>query len=288
MEIEKIKEIPIAGYLESKGITPNKKKGNALYYCASWRGGDNPTNVRVDTKENIWYDYAEGVGGSIIELAMRVENCTKAEALKTLSNAFSGVTLTPTTFSQQTSENKANGIEITSVRDLFYFPLKKYLAERGISEGVACKYCKEVHYTFTENGNKNYGVGFPLVSDGWVIRNKYFKGCTRQDISLISVPGSTALMVFEGFIDFLSYVEMYGTPKVSVLVLNSVANIKRAHAYFEAVERVYLLLDNDVKGREVTADIVAIYGEKVVDKSAHFAPYKDFNEYLMKGGKNGR
>ena len=114
-----------------------------------------------------------------------------------------------------------------------------------------------------------------------------FKGCTAQDISLISIPGSTALMVFEGFIDFLSYVEMYGTPKVSVLVLNSVANIKRAYTYFEAVERVYLLLDNDVKGREVTANITAIYGEKVVDKSAHFAPYKDFNEYLKKGGKNG-
>ena len=46
--------------------------------------------------------------------------------------------------------------------------------------------------------------------------------------------------------NFLSYVEMYGTPKVSALVLNSVANIKRAYPYFEAVERVYLLLDNDV------------------------------------------
>ena len=287
MEIEVIKAIPIEIYLDSKGIKPNKRKENALYYCAFWRGGDNPTNVRVDTKENIWYDYAEGVGGSIIELAMRVEKCDKATALKMLSNGFSDVALTPTTFTQETSENKPNGIEITSVRDLFYFPLKNYMAERGISEGVACKYCKEVHYTFAENGNKNYGVGFPLVSDGWVIRNKYFKGCTRQDVSLISVPGSTALMVFEGFIDFLSYVEMYGTPKISVLVLNSLVNIKRAYAYFDGVERVYLLLDNDDKGREVTANILAIYGEKAVDKSAHYAPYKDFNEFLMKGGKNG-
>jgi hypothetical protein len=71
------------------------------------------------------------------------------------------------------------------------------------------------------------------------------------------------------------------------VVLNSLANIIRSFPYFEGVERVYLLLDNDVKGREVTADITAIYGEKIVDKSAHFAPYKDFNEYLKKGGKNG-
>ena len=39
-----IKAIPIAGYLDSKGIKPNKEKGDALFYCASWRGGDNPTN----------------------------------------------------------------------------------------------------------------------------------------------------------------------------------------------------------------------------------------------------
>lgn len=287
MDIEKIKEIPISGYLESKGVTPNKKKGNALYYCAFWRGGDNPLSVQVDTKKNIWFDYVAGEGGSIIDLVMKVEKCDNATAMKVLTDGYGvSIPITAPTF-EEIPESKEAGIKVTKVRELYYYPLKSYMAERGISESVARKYCKEVRYTFGDSQKEGFGVGFPTISGSWVIRNKMFKGCTAQDISLISIPGSTALMVFEGFIDFLSYVEMYGTPKVSVLVLNSVANIKRAYTYFEAVERVYLLLDNDVKGREVTANITAIYGEKVVDKSAHFAPYKDFNEYLKKGGKNG-
>lgn len=287
MNVNEIKAIPIAGYLDSKGIKPNKKKGNALYYCASWRGGDNPLSVQVDTAKNVWYDYVTGEGGSIIDLVMKVERCDNATAMKFLTDGF-GVSIPTTapTF-EHLPESKEAGIKVTKVRELYYYPLKAYLAERGISEDVARKYCKEIRYTFGDSQKEGFGIGFTTISGGWVIRNKMFKGCTAQDVSLISVPGSSALMVFEGFIDFLSYVQMYGTPKVSVLVLNSVSNIKRAYAYFEAVERVYLLLDNDVKGKEVTADITAIYGDKVVDKSVHYAPYKDFNEYLKKGGKNG-
>ena len=252
MEIEKIKEIPIVRYLEKKGYTPNKIKGDVCYYSAFWRGGDNPTNVRVDTSKNLWYDYAGGLGGSIIELTMLVERCDKATALKLLTeNANIIHAITPTFKAPGISESEAMGIHITKVQDLFFFPLKHYLAERGISERVARKYCKEVHYTFGDNKKVAYGIGFPTRAGSWIIRNKGFKGCSGQDISVISTPGSSALMVFEGFMDFLSYVEMYGAPKVSAVVLNSVANIKRAYPLFEDAERIYLLLDNDAKGKEI-------------------------------------
>ena len=86
----------------------------------------------------------------------------------------------------------------------------------------------------------------------------------------------------------LYYATLYGCPQMNVIVLNSIVNVKKAYEYFDQAERVYLLLDNDAKGREVTANILAIYGEKAVDKSYHYAPYKYLNEYLMKGGKNGK
>lgn len=293
MNIEEIKAIPIAGYLDSKGIKPNKEKGDALFYCASWRGGDNPTNVRVDTKTNLWYDYAEGVGGSIIELAMRVEKCDKGEALKRLSNGFSegAYTFTPPTTKE--GVETGNMVQITDVSSLTAYPanrvLQKYLMDRGISISSAVFYdVSVVRYRTSPDQVKDYfAVGFRNNS-GWVLRNKYFKGCTAQDISVIPfAPGSTKYIVFEGFIDLLSYATLYGCPKMNVIVLNSIVNVKKAYQYFDQAERVYLLLDNDSKGKEITANILAIYGEKAVDKSAHYAPYKDFNEFLMKGGKNG-
>ena len=293
MEIEKIKAIPIAGYLDSKGIKPNKEKGDALFYCASWRGGDNPTNVRVDTKTNLWYDYAEGVGGSIIELAMRVEKCDKAEALKRLSNGFSegAYTFTPPTAEERVETDKTIGI--ARVCSLTCYPVNRaiiqYLEERGVDVACAMFYdCSAVYYHIYPDLEKTYfAVGFPNRS-GWVLRNKYFKGCTHQDISVIPYrPGSTKYIVFEGFMDLLSYAKLYGCPQMNVIVLNSIVNVKKAYQYFDQAERIYLLLDNDSKGKEVTANILAIYGDKAVDKSYHYAPYKDFNDFLMKGGKNG-
>lgn len=179
------------------------------------------------------------------------------------------------------------GIVVIEVKDLFYFPIKAYAKERGISEGVASKYCKEIHYKYGKDGKECFGLAFPTISGGYIIRNRTVKNCTAQDISIISVPGSSSYMVFEGFFDFLSYVEMYGKPKVNTIVLNSVVNIKKCYPYFDKADKVYLLLDNDDKGEEVTRKIIEKYGEKVCDKSAHYEPYKDFNDFLMKGGKNG-
>ena len=294
MEIKEIKEIPIVGYLEKKGYTPNKIRGDAYYYTAFWRGGDNPTNVRVDIKQNLWYDYAEGVGGSIIELAMRVENCDKAEALKTLSNGFSDFAGTHTPPTQKEAVIRDKSIGISRITSLTCYPVNRaitgYLQERGINLVSAIFYdCSAVYYKVYPDLEKTYfAVGFRNRS-GWVLRNKYFKGCTAQDISVIPfAPGSTKYIVFEGFIDLLSYATLYGCPQMNVIVLNSIVNVKKAYEYFDQAERIYLLLDNDSKGKEITANILAIYGDKAVDKSYHYAPYKDLNEFLMKGGKNGK
>lgn len=282
--IDEIKAIPIAGYLDSKGIQPNRVRGKCLFYRAFWRGGDNPTNVKVETEKNVWYDYGAGEGGSIIDLVSRVENISISEAIHRLQNENFGDYVAPTFHKEEHTET---GIVVVEVKELFYYPLKAYMLERGISENISRKYCKEIRYKYGENGKECFAIAFPNISGGYVIRNRQVKNCTAQDISLVSVPGSTAYMVFEGFMDFLSYVELYGSPKINAIILNSVTNIKRAYPYFDKAEHIYLLLDNDEKGREEAQKLVSLYGSKVTDKSSHYAPYKDFNEYLMKGGKNG-
>lgn len=287
MDIETIKGIPIADYLEWLDHQPNSKKGRELWYEAFWRDGDNQKNVHVDTLHNRWYDYKEGVGGGVIDLAMKINHCSKHQALLELSKLAQSKNYQPTEpekYQPQLDryDKTESGIIIREVRDLFYYPIKNYIQERGISLAVANKYCKEIRYSFGSDGSLAFGLGFPIQNGGWVLRNKNFKGCTRQDISVFKYGNpDKAVLVFEGFFDFLSYVELYGNPTLFIICLNSVSNIKKAYPFFERAERVYLCLDNDECGRKTAADISAIYGNKVIDKSNHYSPFKDFNEFLI-------
>ena len=276
MEIDEIKKIPITGYLESLGIKPNKTKGNAYFYRAFYRGGDNPLSVRVDIVKNLWFDYVTGQGGSIIDLVMVSEHCTEHDAMMKLSGEEHKTWEQP----KITNNTKSEGITIQEIRDIYYYPVQEYITGRGISVDVAKRFCKEIHYTFG-NGKLCFGLAFPTDSGSFIIRNKNFKGCTGQDITTVKFSDKPVYGVFEGFFDFLSFVQLYGTPKINCIVLNSVTNIKRAYSLFSDATRVFLMLDNDDKGREVTNAVKAKFGDKIVDKSSHYAPCKDFNEYLI-------
>ena len=291
MDINQIKEIPIVDYLQWIDHQPNARRGQSVWYEAFWRGGNNPKNVHVDVKNNQWFDYKEAVGGGVIDLAMKINHCDKHQAMLELTRLAINHNYKPTPKKYVPAldryDTTESGIIIREVRDIFYYPIKNYIQERGISLEVASRYCKEIRYSFGSDGSLAFGLGFPLSNGGWAIRNKNFKGCTRQDISVFKHGNpDDCVLVFEGFFDFLSFVELYGNPTLFIICLNSVSNLKKALPYFERTKRIYLCLDNDETGHKTVADISAIYGAKVIDKSNHYSPFKDFNEYLM-NTKNG-
>ena len=94
-----------------------------------------------------------------------------------------------------------------------------------------------------------------------------------------------AVTVFEGFIDFLSALTYYGKPITTpVIVMNSVAMKDRAVEVIKemGVSKVYLYLDRDQSGRELTEHFRnELQGVDFLDKSDLYADYKDFNEFLV-------
>ena len=51
-------------------------------YCTVHHSGRKHIRVfKVDMEKNLWIDYAESRGGSIIDLCMRLEGCTLSEAI---------------------------------------------------------------------------------------------------------------------------------------------------------------------------------------------------------------
>jgi hypothetical protein len=58
---------------------------------AFWRGGDG-FNVAIDDDEGLWMDHVDGIGGGILDLILRVNGASRADALRWLADAL-GVSL---------------------------------------------------------------------------------------------------------------------------------------------------------------------------------------------------
>ena len=82
-DLSRIKQYPIVEYLESKGIKPVRLTPAYALYRSPLREETHPS-FKVDAEKNLWIDYAEGRGGSIIDLCMQLEGCTLSEAIHRL------------------------------------------------------------------------------------------------------------------------------------------------------------------------------------------------------------
>ena len=162
--------------------------------------------------------------------------------------------------------------------------LLDYLAKRGIPSGIATRECVEVHYR--TRGKWYFGIGFKNRKGGLEIRNPYFKGSTSpKDITYLRhVPkgdGRTTVLVFESFMDYLSYLTLkQGRPVPDCVVLNSVGNLPAALDVLKGYGHICCFLDNDDAGRKTTEEIRRQCGS-VTDKAAHYLPHKDLNEFLQ-------
>ena len=88
--------------------------------------------------------------------------------------------------------------------------LFSYLQSRLIDADISRMYCKEVHYEL--RGRHYFALAFGNISGGYEVRNAYYKRClNNKDISLIrhlTEETQENVCVFEGFMDFLSYMTL--------------------------------------------------------------------------------
>ena len=63
MNINDIKKIKLADYLQSLGYTPVKQQGKSLWYKSPLRN-ETDASFKVNTELNQWYDFGIGKGGA--------------------------------------------------------------------------------------------------------------------------------------------------------------------------------------------------------------------------------
>lgn len=291
-EIASAKELAVSGILEKYGHSPAKNKGKELWYLSPFRQEKTPS-FKVDIDKNRWYDHGEGEGGSVIDIVMRLGQMSFVEAVEWLREN-SGTLPTPETVkAPQRARNRK--IEVVAVkpfgRDRMSKSLIHYLYERGITYNVAKEHLSVVEYRNGDNPRKYYGVGFENQSGGFELRNKYFKGSSSpKDFTII--PGeereATDLKtchVFEGWPDFLTYLEMFGhvRPPTDTVVLNSLSMEDKARLFMldQEYKRVIGWFDNDEAGKEIRQKFAERTEWEYLEWSPGYADHNDLNEFWI-------
>ena len=295
-DLSLIKRYPIVAYLERKGIKPVRRTPTYALYRSPLRDETHPS-FKVDTQKNLWIDYAEGRGGSIIDLCMRLEGCTLSEAICRLGQTTSFDTACNNAelskekaYSSNGSirlpkEKMANGARrLIDVSDTLPSHLQEYLTKvRCINLEKARPFLKSISYEV--RGRRYEAIGFANLSGGYELRNdKTFKGTVApKDITPIFENKPQPVCLFEGFMDFLSFLSMKEEVNNRCLVMNSVSNIGRSISYLNnhQVSSIRTFLDNDDAGRRATQELI-MAGFKVEDMSVHYGNFKDLNEYHIR------
>lgn len=276
MDVRQMREIPIADFLSTMGIQPTRQKGNTLWYSAPYRTERTPS-FKVDTAKNVWFDFGTGKGGDIFDLAGEFIGSGDF-LLRAAFIAKSGTCPLPVMEQSPREKERDPSFEDIWTRPLLNGRLLGYLEERGINAHVAIPNCEEVRYRV--RGKRYYAIGFRNEAGGLELRNRFFKGCIPpKDISL-KRNGSDVCAVFEGFMDYLSAMQM-GIIASDWLVLNSVSNLEKALKVLGVYRRIECYLDNDDAGRRTLERLRADFRVKVIDRSSLYADHKDLNEFLL-------
>ena len=288
-DLSLIKRYSIVEYLERKGIKPARKTPTYAVYRSPLREEVHPS-FKVDTEKNLWIDYAEGRGGSIIDLCIRLEGCTLSEAIcrleqnapdnTTHSYGFTnrGISISP---NQRENVTASGTRRLICLSDTLPPHLQEYLTEeRCIDLEKAKPFLKCISYEV--RGRRHEAIGFANSSGGYELRDdKTFKGTIApKDITPIFEDKAQPVCLFEGFMDFLSFLSMKEEVTNQCLVMNSVSNVVRSIHYLNKrnITSVRAFLDNDDAGRKAVQEFVNA-GFKVEDMTVYYRDFKDLNEY---------
>lgn len=293
MNTKQAKQICLASFLAHIGFTPTKVKNHTYWYISPLRTKERTPSFKVEINKNFWYDFGLGKGGTIIDFVRDwlitedisvvlqfIEKNTPAVfdfrplENKTEDNFFS--------FQKQKEHQIKSDITFSELTDERLF---SYLSERGISRQLG----KLVQQATIKRGENEYTVlAFRNDRNGYELRNKYYKSCTSKSITSIEINSNYPVYVFEGFMDFLSLLEIHFRKENNLnfrcrsnfIILNSVSQLKIALPKLKLYPEIHLYMDNDEAGKSASSQIKNVY-PGAIDCSGIYEKFKDLNDYLV-------
>ena len=269
--------------LKILGFNPTKETSKNIIFKSPFNPSEKTPSFHIFPNSSGGYsykDYSSGNGGDIYNFIMKYFSLNFPDAkhkLQELTGDYREETI------KIIPKIESPEMKIIKTSTLQHPQLIDYLCrERGISPKFH-KYLGEVHYQI---GEKTYfAISFGNDSGSRELRNKYFKGSIgKKDISTFKLfPSQKRVKVFEGFMDFLSFLEFKkGMEKSDYIIMNSTSLIdKTIKAIQGKYDHVDLYLDNDKSGDEATAKIILECGCNTEDKRVFYKGFNDLNSRLI-------
>lgn len=288
--------------MESEGFVPHGKSFScSTKYLSPFREEQEPSFV-VYHKENRWVDYGlkeKHIRGDGINLIMKLKGYDFKQAVNYLVELSGRPLIYHNTYLSHPRGviyPEVNCLQrIDYVHEISSAALVEYLQNiRRLPIEIVRKWCKEVHYTYLPTGRHYFGIGMMNNAGGWVVRSAPYSGCINGKKLDIAPSGITCLRrndgvvrpeayVFEGFLNYLSWVVLYGDPDKDVIILNSANNAYRLQGLsLQGTKVLVCYLDNDIRGRQAYEDITKISGCQMQDMSEIYSRegLSDLNDYL--------
>ncbi|WP_133711840.1 toprim domain-containing protein [Myroides indicus] len=308
MNCELAKQISLTDLLKKLGCTPTKTTRIDWWYLSPFRT-EKTASFKVNIAKNVFYDHAEGFGGTTLDFVIKYNNCDIKSALELLKNdsfSFHQPIIVSSNITQEPTYT------IQAIKPLTHPNLIQYINERNLSLKIAQTFCKEVHYTL--NDKAYYAVGFQNELGGFELRNKYVKMCLGKKAVTYFENKSTNIVLFESWSDYISFLTLYpNTEKqYDYLIINSVSMLNNTiiktpnnylykctngelykcinvqmdksinNALYKELkyERIICCFDNDKAGDNATLKVVQKY-QNAFDGRKKYENYKDLNDYLL-------
>lgn len=183
--------------------------------------------------------------------------------------------------------------EVSVITPIMAKPIKRFLESRCIPLHLADRYCFEaVIYSEKRHHNIHY-LGFLSNNFGLIYKSPWgVTGSMTVGITTITLDGirclektHTAVVVFSGFMDFLSYLALKGldAPECDVIVLNGCSNVEKGMRFIRQHAFVFCYFSMDERGRKCQKYLEQnLEGCSIVDRSDRYEGEDDLNSLLIK------
>src|ERR1700744_2894311 len=249
----------IVDLLDRLGFRPVPKRGREKMYVSMLRDNDSQPSLSVNDELGVWFDHGTGKGGNIIDFGLAYwKNLKFNEVVAKLQDTCS-ISPGEQRVSRPRRAVRLPNYIVHEVKSIGTHPaITNYLKSRGIFD-VARKCLSEVYYYFEDDkGNRKhfFAAGWQNENAGWEVRNKYFKGCMGHKAITFIQGHSKKAVVFEGFINYLSWrLENPGADH-SVIVLNSLSLLQAGIGKAKLFSEIDVYFDRDKQGHAATRDFI--------------------------------
>jgi len=277
-DLTRAKSIDIEYFLSKNGIKPKRESQSRSYYLSPFREETQPSFI-VYKDENRWRDWGNKEFGDVIDLAERIWGCKTSEAIIKLLNNDD----IPKFHKRDTVIERMPGIEVVGEKDgITNEALCNYMENmRKIPISVLNSFCSEVRFKFQ---NRRYithiAVGMKNDLEGWALRNTWFRGAVSPaGIRTICQKDTDEVIVVEGFLDYASYLVLYGEPEHTTIILNSLIFFPMILDFLQGMSKVHIWVDNDAPA-DGYVDELYENGVNVIDHRSELKEFNDINDFL--------